>query len=186
VQRERQSKRARNSPNNAGEKASHALERLRADYVHRQVCFEKQTLDGQFLQNPIRAFTCSPKRLNRREDSDGDLCRLGRGAARLNVLVTKALLSYIRLMRKPQGRSSQVGSKNQRTNTLTAIIQRAEEGYSSFCPELDVASQGETVEQARKNLQEAVELFLETAAPSELRRRTQSEVYVTNMQVAFG
>lgn len=46
---------------------------------------------------------------------------------------------------------------------VTAIIEREGDGYVALCPELDVASQGETIEAARKNLQEAVELFLEAA-----------------------
>ncbi|QDT01559.1 type II toxin-antitoxin system HicB family antitoxin [Adhaeretor mobilis] len=46
---------------------------------------------------------------------------------------------------------------------LTAIIQREGDGYVAHCAELDIASQGDTVEQARDNLQEALELFFETA-----------------------
>jgi len=38
-----------------------------------------------------------------------------------------------------------------------------EGGYSAFCPELGVASQGETIEEAGANLKEAVELYLESA-----------------------
>jgi predicted RNase H-like HicB family nuclease len=53
---------------------------------------------------------------------------------------------------------------------VTAIIEREGDGYVALCPELDVASQGESIESARKNLQEAVELFLETAAPSEIEQ----------------
>ncbi|HZP16716.1 MAG TPA: type II toxin-antitoxin system HicB family antitoxin [Terriglobales bacterium] len=55
---------------------------------------------------------------------------------------------------------------------LTAIIEREGNGYVALCPELelDVASQGDTIESARKNLQEAVELFLETAAPEEIEQ----------------
>lgn len=42
---------------------------------------------------------------------------------------------------------------------LTAIIEREENGYVSLCPELDIASQGNTIEEAKRNLQEALELF---------------------------
>ena len=42
---------------------------------------------------------------------------------------------------------------------LTAIIEREGDGYVSFCPELDVASQGSTIEEARENLREALALF---------------------------
>lgn len=54
---------------------------------------------------------------------------------------------------------------------FTAIIQREDDGFVSLCPEVDVASQGETVEQARANLGEALEAFLETAPEEEIERR---------------
>jgi predicted RNase H-like HicB family nuclease len=70
--------------------------------------------------------------------------------------------------------------------SLTAVIHREDDGYVSLCPELDIASQGDTVEEARSNLAEAVGLFFECASPSEIRRRLHSEVYVTRMEVALG
>ncbi len=69
---------------------------------------------------------------------------------------------------------------------FTAIIEREENGYVSLCPELDIASQGETVEEARKNLIEALELFYETAEPSEIESRLHGEVFVTSLEVAVG
>jgi predicted RNase H-like HicB family nuclease len=54
---------------------------------------------------------------------------------------------------------------------LTAIIEAEGDGYVSLCPELDVASQGNSIKEARDNLQEALELFLETASPEEVRQR---------------
>lgn len=54
---------------------------------------------------------------------------------------------------------------------FTAMIEREGDGYVSLCPELDVASQGDTVEEARRNLAEAVELFLECADLREIRGR---------------
>jgi predicted RNase H-like HicB family nuclease len=57
---------------------------------------------------------------------------------------------------------------------LTAVIEKEGEGYVSLCPELDIASQGETVEQARSNLQEALGLFFETASPEEGRLRSRA------------
>lgn len=69
---------------------------------------------------------------------------------------------------------------------LTALIQREEDAYVALCPELDIASQGDTVEEARENLIEAVELFLEDADPSEVERRLHTEVYVTRLEVAVG
>jgi predicted RNase H-like HicB family nuclease len=72
------------------------------------------------------------------------------------------------------------------TQQLTAIIEREGDGYVSLCPELDIASQGDTIESARANLQEAVELFFETADPSEIERRRHSEVFVTRLEVEVG
>jgi predicted RNase H-like HicB family nuclease len=69
---------------------------------------------------------------------------------------------------------------------LTAIIEREEGGYVSLCPEVDIASQGNTIEEARENLREALELFFETASPEEIRTRLHQEVYVTQVEVAVG
>ena len=60
--------------------------------------------------------------------------------------------------------------------TLTALIEHEGNGCVALCPELDVASQGDTVEEARKNLVEAVELLLDTAGSEEIRARLRSEV----------
>jgi len=69
---------------------------------------------------------------------------------------------------------------------LTAIIEREGDGYVSLCPEFDIASQGDTIEDARENLREALELFLGTASPEEIQQRLREEVYVTQVEVAFG
>jgi len=69
---------------------------------------------------------------------------------------------------------------------LTAFIEREGSGYVSLCPELDIASQGDTIEEARNNLQEALELFFEAASPEELKTRLHEEVYVTRMEVSVG
>jgi predicted RNase H-like HicB family nuclease len=61
---------------------------------------------------------------------------------------------------------------------LTAVIEREDDMYVATCPEVDVASQGKTVEEARANLLEAVELFFEVASPSEIRRRLKKETYI--------
>ncbi len=59
----------------------------------------------------------------------------------------------------------------QRAQRLTAIIEREGDGFVSLCPKLDIASQGESIEEARTNLVEALTLFFETADPSEVTRR---------------
>ncbi|MDQ3011020.1 MAG: type II toxin-antitoxin system HicB family antitoxin [Acidobacteriota bacterium] len=58
-------------------------------------------------------------------------------------------------------------------NQFTGIIEREGDGYVSLCPELNIASQGDTAEEARLNLIEAVELFFEVAEPSEAKYRLQ-------------
>ncbi len=67
---------------------------------------------------------------------------------------------------------------------ITAIIEREDDGYVALCPELDIASQGASVVEARDNLREAVNLFLETASAAELKARLRDEIYVTQIEVA--
>ncbi|MCJ7748971.1 MAG: type II toxin-antitoxin system HicB family antitoxin [Desulfobacterales bacterium] len=69
---------------------------------------------------------------------------------------------------------------------LTAIIERENDGYVALCPEVDIASQGDTIEQARANLREALELFFETASSEEVSQRLHGEIYVTQVEVAVG
>jgi predicted RNase H-like HicB family nuclease len=66
---------------------------------------------------------------------------------------------------------------------LTAIIEREGDGYVALCPEYDVASQGDSIEEARANLVEALTLFFECADPAELNRRFKPEVLVTQVEV---
>jgi predicted RNase H-like HicB family nuclease len=69
---------------------------------------------------------------------------------------------------------------------LTAIIEREGDGYVSLCPELDIVSQGGSIEEARDNLREALELFFEAASPEEVNQRLHGEIFVTQVEVAFG
>ena len=69
---------------------------------------------------------------------------------------------------------------------LTAIVEREGDGYVALCPEVDVASQGGSVAEARDNLTEALALFFETAGEAEIDRRLSGEVYVTQVEVAVG
>jgi len=64
---------------------------------------------------------------------------------------------------------------------FTALIEREGNQYVALCPELDIASQGDTVEQARKNLHEVLELFFETASKKEIKQRLHNEVFVTRL-----
>ena len=69
---------------------------------------------------------------------------------------------------------------------FTVLVECEGDGYVARCPEFDVASQGDSVEEARENLAEAVALFLETADLSEIDRRRGSEVFVTRLEVSVG
>lgn len=69
---------------------------------------------------------------------------------------------------------------------FTAVIESENGGYVALCPEIDVASQGNTVEQAKKNLIEAIELFFESASAEEVKERLHEEVFITHMEVAVG
>jgi predicted RNase H-like HicB family nuclease len=69
---------------------------------------------------------------------------------------------------------------------FTAIIEREGDGYVALCPELDIASQGNTVEEARQNLAEALELFFEHASDSEVEERLHNEIFVTRLEVSVG
>ena len=79
-----------------------------------------------------------------------------------------------------------MNENTKRVRRLTAIIQREDDGYVSLCPELDIASQGDTVEEARRNLAEALELFFETASLDEVEERLHDEVFVTSVVVPVG
>jgi len=71
-------------------------------------------------------------------------------------------------------------------NSYTAVVEKEGDGYVALCPELDVASQGATVEKAMVNLKEAVELFLECADPEEVQRRLHTEFFVTRFEATHG
>lgn len=74
----------------------------------------------------------------------------------------------------------------QKLRRLTAIIEREDDGFVALCPELDIASQGASIEEARSNLIEALTLFFEVADESETSRRLHSELFVTQVEVPVG
>ena len=74
----------------------------------------------------------------------------------------------------------------QQSRRLTAIIEREGDGYVALCPELDVASQGDTLAEARANLIEALTLFFETVDAAEVEQRLYSDVFVTQVEVPIG
>ena len=66
---------------------------------------------------------------------------------------------------------------------FTAILEKEGNQYVAPCPELDVASQGNTIEEAMVNLKEAVELFLECADTKEIKQRLHTDLFVTQFEV---
>ena len=69
---------------------------------------------------------------------------------------------------------------------LTAMIEREADGYVALCPELDIASQGMSVSEARENLKEAIELFYKAAPDEEVQRRFHFEIYLRHVDVTIG
>ena len=69
---------------------------------------------------------------------------------------------------------------------FTAVIEQDEDWYVALCPELDIASQGRSVEEARNNLAEAIELFFEVADSAEIEQRLHNNVFVTQVGVPVG
>ncbi len=64
---------------------------------------------------------------------------------------------------------------------LTAIIKKGEKQFVALCPEVDVVSQGHTIEEALKNLKEAVELHIEVMGLPE--GVSNEESLITNIEV---
>lgn len=70
--------------------------------------------------------------------------------------------------------------------SFTVIIEKEDSMYVALCTELDIASQGSTIPEAKENLKEAIELFLETADSLEIEQRTSKEQYISTLEVAIG
>ena len=68
---------------------------------------------------------------------------------------------------------------------LNALIEREGDEYVSNCPELNIASQGKSIEEARDNLKEALQLFFETASTEEIKDRLHSELFITQVEVTI-
>lgn len=66
------------------------------------------------------------------------------------------------------------------------MIHKEDDVYVALCPELDIASRGTTLEEARANLVEAVELFFEAASDAEIGSRLHGNVNVTPIEVKVG
>ncbi len=69
---------------------------------------------------------------------------------------------------------------------FTAIMEKEDDIYVALCPELDIASQGGSIENALDNLREAVDLFLQAADPKEVPERRRGHIFVTQFLAARG
>ena len=67
---------------------------------------------------------------------------------------------------------------------LTAVIEKEGKWYVAKCPELGVASQGRSIEEAEAMIQEAVELLIEEADEAEIKRRLNRGVKVKRLELA--
>jgi len=74
----------------------------------------------------------------------------------------------------------------QRVKHLSAIVEREDDAFVALCPEVDVASPGASIEEARANLVESLTLFFEVADESEISRSMHREVFVTQVEVPVG
>ena len=76
--------------------------------------------------------------------------------------------------------------------TRREVLSSGEDVYVALCLELDIASQGDTVERAEANVKDAIEAFFEVASPSEIERRlpyrlgSEANLLLTSIEVSFG
>jgi len=68
---------------------------------------------------------------------------------------------------------------------LTEIVEREGDWFVAHCPELNIASQGKTVDEASMNLREAVNLFLEFADEKEVKSRLSEKVHVSQFEAVY-
>ncbi len=69
-------------------------------------------------------------------------------------------------------------------HSIQVIIEHDKDGYFAYAPELKGChSQGDSLEEAMKNIREAVEVYLETLTPTETKRLLKKEVFTTSMHV---
>ena len=73
------------------------------------------------------------------------------------------------------------------SHRVNIIFNRDKDGYYVFCPDLPGChSQGDTFEEARINIKEAVELYLETMDKQEIEEALGKELLTTTMEVEIG
>jgi len=70
---------------------------------------------------------------------------------------------------------------------LTVVIEKDENGYYAFCPELEgCQTQGDTLDEVLANIKEAAELYLETLSDEEKTAALSQQILTTSMEVVVG
>lgn len=70
---------------------------------------------------------------------------------------------------------------------LSVVIERDDSGFFAYCPELpNCHSQGDTFEEARTSIQEAVELYVASLDPEEIEELGSHEIYTGDLEVSVG
>ncbi|CRF33538.1 MULTISPECIES: type II toxin-antitoxin system HicB family antitoxin [Brachyspira] len=68
---------------------------------------------------------------------------------------------------------------------INTIIEKDENGYFAFVPELKgCVSEGETFEEVKSNIKEAIELYLESMSEDELKQLENKDYSITPIEVA--
>ena len=77
-----------------------------------------------------------------------------------------------------------INSNTRMSYRLTAVIEKDEDGYYAYCPDLaGCQSQGDTWEDVQVNIREAIALYLETLTDEERRSLLAREVRTMTMEV---
>ncbi|MBD2778550.1 type II toxin-antitoxin system HicB family antitoxin [Iningainema tapete] len=67
---------------------------------------------------------------------------------------------------------------------VSVIIEKDQYGYYAYCPELPgCQSQGDSLEEVRANIQEAVELYIETLSDSERQALRSKQILTMTLEV---
>ncbi len=67
---------------------------------------------------------------------------------------------------------------------ITAVIEKDEYGYYAYCPQLEgCQTQADSLEEIKKNIQEAIELYLSTLTEEEKQSLLVKEISLINVEI---
>ena len=70
------------------------------------------------------------------------------------------------------------------SHKVSIVIEKDDSGYYAYCPELEgCQTQGDTFEEVMANIKEAIELYLETMSPEEIKASLSKEIFTTSLEV---